>query len=339
MTLPYLSILLPVKNEEKNIQSCLLQMAHQTYPKDKMEILVLDANSQDKTRSLIKMFCEQHKELNIKILDDVVGQRSAGLNKGIKQSMGEVIVRIDARSLISNDYIEKCVSTLLEKNADNVGGVQRPVEGDQLNSVQCAIALAMSHPFGVGNAQFRVGKKSGEVDSVYLGCFKREIFNKVGLFDDESPIITEDSDINYRIRRSGGKVYLDKDINVYYVPRERLRDLAKLYFRYGGARAGFLLKWKALTGIRQLAPPLLLMALVLLPLFFLFSPVFFYLWIFLCLSYITIDIGISLGVALKNKRWNTFPYLILVFPIMHFSWASGFWKRLIQRKLNVYWGY
>ena len=271
------------------------------------------------------------------MIDDFTFQRSAGLNRGIKEATGEIILRIDARTIIPNNYIEQCVNTLIKTGADNVGGVQKPIVDNTTNLVQAAIGYAMSHPFGVGNAQFRLGKKSGCVDSVYLGCFRREVFTKVGLFDEESPIITEDSDINYRIRLAGGKVYLNKDIIAYYLPREKISALAKLYYRYGGARAGFLLKWKTYTGYRQLIPPLFLLFLISLPILSIFVPPLLLVWAFMCGTYIMADMLATLAVVRQSKQWRQIPYLMCIFPAMHFSWAFGFWVRLLQRKKHQYW--
>jgi len=332
------SILMPIKNEAKNIKNCLQQILNQTYDLSKLEVLVIDGNSEDNTLKLIEEFKTTSTNLKIKVLQDTKQQRSSGLNEGIKHATGDLILRIDARAVIAEDYIARCVKTLLDTGADNVGGIQKPL-AIEMNPTQLAIGYAMSHPFGVGNAQFRLGKKSGPVDSVYLGCFRRELFAKIGLFDDESPIISEDSDINYRIRRHGGTVYLDKDILAYYIPREQLSGLARLYFRYGGARAGFMLKWKTYTGSRQLIPPLFVATILLLPLLFVFSPLWFYLWFFLLISYFCGDLLASLSVVKKTKQWSLLLRLLLIFPTMHFSWALGLWKRLLQGKNCNYWSY
>ena len=339
MNLPSVSVLIPIKNEEKNIQNCLRQIANQTYEKNKLQVLIIDGNSEDNTRKMIEEFKAEVAELKIEIINDPKCQRSSAMNEGIRFAKGDIILRIDARTVIPEDYIEKCVHTLLQTGTDNVGGIQRPIENGTHNATQLAIGYAMSHPFGVGNAQFRLGKKSGFVDSVYLGCFWKKIFEKVGLFDETSAVITEDSDMNYRIRQSGGKVYLNKDIIAYYLPRERLSDLAKLYFRYGGARAGFLYKWKAFTGYRQLVPPIFLLTLIILPLISIFQPLIGLFWLLMVCSYVFADLCASLSIAKKNHQWKVVLLLMLIFPIMHFSWAAGFWRRVFQGNATKYWGY
>jgi glycosyltransferase involved in cell wall biosynthesis len=363
-----ISVIIPVRNEEKFIKRCIERLANQTYEKKDIEVLVVDGMSEDGTREIIhriSRFLANNYRMKIRLIDNPKGQRAAALNIGIKEASGDIILRIDAKTIIPPDYIEKCVKTLIEKAADNVGGIQKPVidlesgTTDRDRTTQMAICIALSHPFGVGNARFRVGKKSGFVDTVYLGCFRREVFDKVGLFDEESVVISEDSDMNYRIKRAGGKVYFNKDIIAYYYPRDNYKDLWKLYFRYGGAKAGNLIKRGRLTAWRQFIPPFFLLSLILFPfLGMLYSGLFFYIWAFEIGCYFNIDFIISGYMASISKpsyycleeqkeqinhcwlsRSSLFWRLFFVFPTIHFSWALGFWRRLLQRpKPGEYWG-
>lgn len=334
--LPFVSVITPVRNEEKYISKCLERLINQTYPKDKMEILVVDGMSEDKTREIVERFKIQNPELNIFLLDNPKGHRASGLNIGIKNAKGEVVIRVDARAIIPEDYIFKCSKVLLETKADNVGGVQRIIFN---NNIQEAIGLALSHPFGVGNAWFRLGKKSGFVDTVYLGCFRRKIFDKVGLFDEKAPIISEDTDINYRIRKAGGKVYLCKDIVVYYYPRDNLKDLWKLYFRYGGAKAGFFLKHKVLE-LRQWLPIGFLFSLIFLSFLSFLNLIFLWMLIIILSMYFLSDFFVSFWLCLRDRKFKLFKKLVIIFPCIHFAWAFGFMKRIIQGpNYKRYWGY
>lgn len=344
---PKVSVIIPIKNEEQYIKGCLEQLLRQTYPKGRTEIIIVDGMSEDGTRDIVVHELEKaNRELGVvlRLLDNLKGQRASGLNIGIKNAKSNVVIRVDARTIILPDYIEKCVKTLLETGADNVGGMQKPVaspNGDGSAKLsQMAVGIALSHPFGIGNAQFRLGKKSGYADTVYLGCFKKEIFDKVGLFDEESPVISEDSDMNYRIRKTGGKVYLNKDIVAYYYPRDNIKDLAKLYFRYGGAKAGNLLKTKNLTAWRQLAPLFFWAAIVIFSFASVFSVGARVALAAILGVYFLLDLFVSAYIAVKEKRWALFHRLFAVFPTLHFSWATGFFVRLIQRpKPGQYWGY
>lgn len=341
---PEVSVLVPVKNEQQRIANCLACLIGQTYPKDKFEILVIDGMSEDRTREIVTRFTGDSKVKTsmpvIRLIDNPKGQRTSALNIGIKCAGGDVIVRVDARTEVPYDYVEKGVQTLIETGADNVGGVQKPKWNKGPNGyTQKTIGLALSHPFGVGDSQFRLGVKSGYVDTVYLGCFRKETFDRVGLFDDAAPVISEDSDINYRINKAGGKVYLDKDIVAYYYPRDNLRDFWKLYFRYGGARAGNLLKHKVLRA-RQFVPPVFIITLITLSILSFFNSLFPAVLGFIMGAYLLADIFASVSLALKAQCLAILPRLLVIFPCMHFGWGLGFLKRLITRpKKGQYWKY
>jgi cellulose synthase/poly-beta-1,6-N-acetylglucosamine synthase-like glycosyltransferase len=332
---PYVSVLIPVRNEAAHIKDLFGPLLSQTYPKDRMEVIVVDGMSNDGTRDIVQRFIETNRYLSVRLVDNPKGQRAAALNIGIKNAAGNVIVRVDARTELPKDYIEKCVATLLETGADNVGGVQRPIvektgKGHRARQTQFAIGLAMSHFFGVGNAQFRLGKQSGYVDTVYLGCFRKAVFDKVGLFDQEAAVIGEDTDMNHRIRKAGGKVYLNKDIIAYYYPRDNLKDLWKLYFRYGGARAGNLFKAGRFTAWRQLAPLVLFIALMITAVGSFVNVFFFYPFLGLVLTYLAVDFLVSAWLSVKHFNAGLLFILLFVFPCMHCAWAAGFFRRLFQ---------
>lgn len=364
----YVSVIIPVRNECLHIEKCLSQLVKQTYPQEKFEVLVIDGMSTDGTREIVERFKTQgpgtevegerletksYEMPTIRLIDNPKGQRTSALNIGIREAKGDIVMRIDGRTIVPSDYIEKCIRTLLETEADNVGGVLKPLTG---STTQKAIGIALTCPFGVGNSWYRIGSKSGFVDTVYLFCSWKSLFERVGLFDEESPVISEDSDINQRIRKAGGKVYLKKEIVAYYYPRNNFKDLRKLYFRYGGAKAGNLIKRRKLTAWRQVVPPAFLLILVTLPVLGIFNKFSFYLWLLITGSYIITDTVVSLYLSFDlksstlNKKHRTsniepsklslFWRLFMVFPTMHFFWALGFWRRLLQRpKAGDYWGY
>lgn len=352
---PFVSIIVPVRNERGNIEGCIERLVQQTYPKDRYEVVVLDGMSIDRTRELVMGEGDRVRNacgLSIRLVDNPKGRRASALNIGIKEAKGEVVVRVDARTRLPADYVERCVKTLIETGADNVGGVQRPVVRDsgidwRTMATQAAIGMALACPFGVGNAQFRLGKKSGYVDTVYLGCFRKSVFDRVGLFDEDAAVITEDSEMNYRIRKAGGKIYLNRDIVAYYYPRETFKDLYGLYFWYGGLRAGFCLKHKTVTSLRQLVAPLFLAANAAMAVIGIFSRTALVVWLGLVGMYVLADVCVSAWLAMRPTidvrgcgAWSLFWRLLLAFPVMHVAWALGFWRRLFQRpKPGTYWGY
>src|SRR2546428_3514787 len=247
---PLVSVIVVARNEEANIGACLEGILSQDYPHDRMEVIVLDGMSGDRTREVVAGFA--HRGVPIRMVPNPARQRTHGLNLGIQAARGEVICRIDARTRISSTYVSSCLRAMRETGAEAVGAAMRPITE---TLTQEAIGIAMSHPFGVGGAAFRLGKKSGFVDTVYLGLYRRDVFDRVGLFDEAAPVISEDTDLHYRLRRAGGKIYLDARIPVYYKPRGTFPDLWRVYFRYCGARAGYALKHGRFTSWRGLVPP------------------------------------------------------------------------------------
>ena len=336
--LPFVSVVVVARNEEKTIAQCLAQIVAQDYPSDRLEIVVVDGVSTDRTRDIVER-CSAGA-LALRIVSNPSAGRAQGLNLGIRAARGDVIARIDARTLIGSDYLSRCVETLLKTGADNVGGVQRPVERRDAPPTQRAIGISLAHPLGVGGAQFRLGRKSGCVDTVYLGCFRREVFDRVGLFDADASIISEDTDINYRIRRAGGQVYLNSEITASYVPRDNFKDFWRLYCRYGGGKAGFLLKHRTLAAPRQFALALFVGTLGTLALFSPLSQLSRQLFFGLFGGYALGNALVSASIAVREARVSLLPRLVLAFACIHFGWAFGFFRRLAQRpKLGEYWKY
>lgn len=337
---PLISVIIIVRDEVKNIERCLSQIVRQDYPMDRIEVLIADGESTDDTIAVAKAF--PMGEARLRVITGFGLGRSQGLNQAIRESRGDIIARLDARTLIEPDYFKACLETLRASGAANVGGVQKPIAR---SSTQKAIGIALQNPFGVGDAQFRLGRKSGPVESVYLGFFKREVFDEVGLFDELAPVISEDSDLNHRIRQAGGIIWLNHQIHAYYYPRERIRDLWRLYFRYGGARAGNFLKWKKLSW-RQTVPPVFVAVLAGGLLASPFNPAIRWSWLALVAVYLAADLFYSWMAAAGGSReegerflplWGR---LLIIFPTMHFAWALGFFRRVTQRlQPGEYWGY
>lgn len=332
MNYPFVSIIIPVRNEEKHIGDCLEYIIRQAYPKDKMEILLIDGMSEDKTRDIVSEYARKQDAVGgvpIILKENPKRTPYAGVNIGVKEAKGEIIARIDARVILPRNYLVKCIETLLQTGAWNVGGVQQQI-GKSL--IQKAIALAVNNWFGSGGAAFRSGKKGGFVDTVYLGCFRREVFDRLGLFDESGPIISEDAEMNYRIRKIGGKVYLNKEIIVQYWAKENLRSLWRQYFIYGGAKAHTFLRLKRFTASRQAAPLIFLCILFVFPILSLWNTIFLFLWVTAIASYLLVDFFVSFLLSLKSGEFSFFPRLLVIFPCIHFSWALGFLVRLAEGK-------
>jgi succinoglycan biosynthesis protein ExoA len=325
---PFVSVVIPVWNEERNITPLLQAIADQTYPLERLEILVCDGMSEDGTREAIDRFRREHVLPSIRVVDNPRRKQESALNVGIGEASGEFVVRLDGRSRPPKDYVERCVDVLLRTGAENVGGVQA-ARGD--SPTQTAIALAMTHPFGVGNAPFRIGNYSGPAESVYLGCFRRTLFDRIGLFDEETPVISEDSDINKRIRDAGGTVFMDSSIEVGYIARENLASLWRLCFDYGRRRAGFMLKHRGFSAWRQLVPTAFVLTVAVLGV-----AAWFTVWAAIALVLVLglYMIG-AVASAVMTARRNPSPGLAgrmaLAFPCMHVSYGVGFvWECLLR---------
>lgn len=306
----------------------LQSILDQSYPSDRMEVLVCDGMSEDGTREFIDRFRQGHAEPPIRILDNPRRKQESALNVGIDESRGEFVVRLDGRSRPPRDYVERCVEVLVRTGADNVGGVQA-ARGDA--PTQKAIALAMTHPFGVGNAPFRIGNYSGPAESVYLGCFRRSLFDRIGLFDDETAVISEDSDINKRIRDAGGTVFMDSSIEVGYVARDTLRSLWTLCFDYGRRRAGFMLKHRGFSAWRQLIPVAFVVTVAVLAV-----AAWFNVWAAMALTlvvgaYVTGAVASAILTAVRNSSPGLAARMAVAFPCMHVSYGLGFvWECLLR---------
>jgi cellulose synthase/poly-beta-1,6-N-acetylglucosamine synthase-like glycosyltransferase len=242
------TIAMPAYNEERYIEACIASVQAQDYPADRIEILVADGRSTDKTRELLAAMSV--RDPRIKMIDNPEKLQAAGLGHIVKAATGDVIVRMDVHAEYAPDYVRKCVETLEKTGADNVGGAQRAMARSPFQQALCA---ALTSPLGVGGAKYRSAEAEGFVDTVFLGAFRRKIFETIGLWD-PGAITNEDAELNQRILDSGGQIYLSPEIVVHYFPRESLKTLAKQYFKYGVGRARTLLKLGRFPTVRPLLP-------------------------------------------------------------------------------------
>jgi glycosyltransferase involved in cell wall biosynthesis len=227
---PAVSIIVPCRNEEAYIARCLDSILASDYPKDRLEVVVSEGRSSDRTREILLAYAAKNPE--IILLDNPTGATPAGLNLAIRRASGDIIVRMDAHVLYPSDYVSRLVRGLEESGADNVGGVLETVPAENTPGAR-AIAIGLAHPFGVGNAHFRTGARvRREVDTVPFGCYRREVFDRIGLFDEEL-IRNQDDEFNFRLIRRGGRVLLLPDVLCRYFARRSLRHLAGMYYQYG----------------------------------------------------------------------------------------------------------
>jgi glycosyltransferase involved in cell wall biosynthesis len=329
--LPRVTVIIPVRNEEEYIGGTLKSILNCDYPHSLLEILVVDGMSEDSTREIVEKFKGRYPF--IKVLDNPAKIVPVAMNIGIKNATGEIIIRMDAHTEYERDYISKCVEYLEKTKADNVGGPLRPRSKTFL---QKAISLAVTSIFGVGNAKFHFDDKEGYVDTVTYGAFRREVFERVGLFDEEL-VRNQDDELNYRIIKSGGRIYLTPEIKSYYYPRSSLRKLWKQYFEYGYWKVRVIEKHQLPASWRHLVPGTFVMSIFISLLLSLSSVWGIYGLILILGSYSLLSLIFSIRIAIKNGL-RFLPVLPIVFATLHLSYGFGFikgtWDFVIAKKFK-----
>lgn len=321
MSEPAVSVIIPVLNEERFLTQSVQAILNQDYS-GQLEIILALGPSKDQTNKIAQ---ELEKDSRVKLVENPSGRTASALNNAIKKSNFEIIVRLDGHAIVDSNYIKNAVSTLLETDADNVGGL---MQAQGTNTFEKSVAAAMTSKFGVGNAAFHVGGKAGEADTVYLGTFKKSALIRVGYFD-ESFIRAQDWEMNYRIRKTGGKIWFNPDLVVTYRPRKNLFELAKQYFQYGQWRKQVTKTYPETVSLRYLAPPITVSGLIIGLAMILFSNILDTSWLqigwiapALYLSVILLALfSIGSKISLLSRL-----LLLVVLPTMHLSWGVGFLK-------------
>ena len=314
-----ISIIIPCLNEEKYIANCLDSILVSDYDKSKMEILVVDGMSSDKTREIVKSYSKKHDY--IKLFDNLDKIVPNAMNLAIKEAQGEYIIRLDAHAFYPKNYFSKLIEWHQKLNAENVGTVII-TEVKNLTKKSASIKEILSHKFGVGNSDFRTGiKEVKEVDTVPFGCYKKEVFEKYGLYD-ERLIRNQDIELNKRIINGGGKIYLIPDVKCTYYARENFRALAKNNYSNGfwNVLTAYYTKTLNSLSLRHFIPLLFVLSLFFPLLLSIFIPKFLYVGLFSLVSYFALGIMISL--KLRNSS-NRFIYLLSSFFTLHFSYGMG----------------
>ena len=320
------TIAMPSFNEEHYIEACIASVQAQDYPAELIEILVADGRSTDKTREILERLSAA--DPRIRMVDNPARLQAAGLGLLVKEATGDIIVRMDVHAEYAPDYVRRCVETLERTGADNVGGAQR---AKARTPFQAALCAALVSPLGVGGAKYRSSEAEGFVDTVFLGAFRRRVFETVGLWD-PGAITNEDAELNQRILDSGGQIYLSKDIVVHYFPRDSIKTLAKQYFRYGRGRARTLLKLGRFPTLRPLLPFFLVSgaaALLVTPPLWPFAPAAFATYA-LATGAEAVRVGAKLGPRAIPTIWA-------IFPVLHASHGAGFAAGLWQYLRNPDW--
>lgn len=248
---PEVSVLVPVLNEESGIAEMLDRLLAQSFPA--MEVILADGGSTDRTQEIVAGYAD--RDQRVRVVDNPGRLQSAGLNRALAVARGSIVVRLDGHSFIGADYVARCVELLASTGADVVGGrmVARAGHGPTAKGIE----MAMSRRWAAGPARFHHPGAGGFVETVYLGTFRRDVLERVGGWSQDVGV-NEDFDLNYRIRRAGGRIWYDPSLEVEYQPRSTLKALARQYFRYGRSKGSMLRKRPRSILPRQTAPAVLL---------------------------------------------------------------------------------
>ena len=316
------SIIIPCRNEEKFIGGCLDSIIANDYPEDKLEILVIDGLSEDRTREIIKRYIEQYPY--IKLLNNSKKYTPFAFNIGIKQAKGEAIMLMGGHATYSRDYISKSIKYLKEYEADNVGGVVKIISKDN-TLIAKAIVLASSSFFGAGNAYYKTRNLKGAkfVETVFGGCYKREIFEKIGYFN-ENLIRTQDLEFNLRLRKSGGRILLCPDIVAYYFIRSDIRSFCRYNFinSFWVTYPRRFLPYMPVSW-RHLVPLLFVISLTLALLLSLLSSFFFWLFLSIAGVYLLSNLIFSFMIAFREKNIGYMFVVPVLFVLLHVGYGLG----------------
>ena len=321
--LPFVTVIMPIRNEANYIAQSLGAVLAQSYPSERLEIIISDGLSTDGTREFIQSLTIP----NLCLLDNPQKIVPTGLNTAIRQARGDIIVRIDGHTIVEPDYVYQCVIALQQNGVGNVGGPMRAI-GKGL--VAEAIALATSSPFGIGNSAFHYADQAQFVDTVYMGAFPKQLLLEVGLYN-EKYVRHQDYELNYRIRASNKKILLTPKIRSHYYVRSSLPDLWWQYWQYGLWKGKFLRQNPASWQIRHLVPPGFVAVVVV---SMILGVVFPWSSLFLAAVLLMYSLFILTAVIHLSLKQSTARYVFIlpvVLSCLHISWGLGVWCGLFVR--------
>ena len=312
-TWPAVSLVMPVLNEERHLTDAVRAILAQDYPGE-LELVLAIGPSKDRTQEIAEKLAAD--DPRVIVVANPAGRTPRGLNIAVKASQYSIVVRVDGHSLLPPDYVRVAVETMEETGADNVGGI---MAAEGVTPFEKAVARAMTSKIGVGSAPFHVGGVAGEVETVYLGTFRRSALDRVGGYD-ETFVRAQDWEMNHRIRQTGGKIWFTPRMKVTYRPRPNLRALARQYFVTGRWRRVVGREHQGTLNLRYLAPPLTVLALLI---GIGAGAIGFWPGWLLPGGYAA---GITVGAALTGRglRPSAWARLPLVYATMHVSWGCGF---------------
>ncbi len=330
---PTVSVIIPCFNEERFIEHVLTNLSAQ-YDEHAYEIIVVDGHSTDQTRAAIARFVAAHPAVRVRVVENAARHIPVGLNLGIAQARGEIVVRMDAHSMPSPNYVRRCVELLSAADAAVVGMPWRISAGAETLMAR-AIALAVAHPFGIGDAKYRARALAEPqfVDTVPFGAFHKTLWQELGGFN-EKLFANEDYDFNYRVRTRGGQVLLDTAAHCEYFARPTLKELSRQYFRYGFWKAQMVKLHPRSIKLRHLVAPGFVAALIASGALSLAWSPFVWLLLAIIVAYASLALFFAAQIARRNGPFALLWPIFLSFTAIHLCWGSGFILGLAPRRAS-----
>lgn len=320
-----ISIIIPCRNEEQYIARCLDSIIANDYPKDQIEVLVVDGMSDDGTRAIIDTYAKKYDYITT--LDNERKITPSALNIGLRTAKGTTIMRMDVHAIYPENYISGLLGWLAKTRADNVGGICLTCRAKHTVMAE-AMAMGMSHWFGVGNSYFRIGTSEPRwVDTVPFGCYRREVFERIGMFDEELAR-NQDDEFNLRLMKNGGRILLVPDIVSYYYARDSLQKLWRMYYQYGYFKPLVIRKIGGVLTIRQVVPAMFVLSILIPGILAPWLPLAGEVLTAVVLSYAMVNLGCSTVTALQRGAKYGF-VLPVVFLVLHFGYGLGFLRGIV----------
>lgn len=331
-----LSVIVPIYNEEKYISKCIDSILEQDYPKNDLEVILVDGMSTDKTREIVAEYTAKYPF--IRLIDNPKKIVPYAMNSGIKASKGDIIIRLDGHVEYPNNYFSALVKNLKALDADNVGALCETLPCGP-SAKELAIAEALSSSFGMGNSYFRIGcNEVRQVDTVPFGCFKREVFDKVGLYDNEL-IRNQDDELNGRIIKSGGKIYLIPSIVTKYFARDKIGKVKKMFYQYGLYKPLVNKKLGAPATIRQFFPLVFVLGLIFGAMLSCISWIIAVMYLSVMVLYLLLACYFTFKSVKKTGKISLFLYQPLTYLVVHVSYGWGYlvgiYKILMHKPFNA----
>ena len=328
---PFVSVIVPCRNEARYIERCLDTILATDYPHDRLEVPVADGRSDDGTQDIVRAYALRHPV--VRLLDNPKRIVPTGLNIAIVASRGDLIIRLDAHVEYTSTYISQLVDALERTGADSVGGRIVTLPANQSPTAR-AIALALSHRFGVGNAYFRLSTREPRwVDTAGFGIYRREVFDRIGLFDEEM-VRNQDGELNFRLIKNGGRILLLPDAVAYYYARSSLRQLARMLYQYGYFKALTAKKVRRIMTARQLAPAAFVSSLAASALLSLWSPKAAVVGGAIGAVYVAVALG-SAAAVVRQEGLRGSATLAVAFLLMHVTYGIGYLQSIVTNWLSL----